>query len=199
MTLNKLNIPNMLSLSRIIFIPLLFWLLYAGQSYPFLIAYILVGSTDFWDGIIARKLNMVTDLGKTLDSVADLFFYISSAYFLYFLFPDFILPNMSYLIAFFILLGFSFLISAYLFRKPVMMHTSLLRLNGVLVYLVVIASFFFDTTYLVFAVLISYILGFTEEILIFLFFGNVDRDTKSIFHLLKEKRKRSQPQKTSSL
>ena len=199
MTLNKLTLPNMLSLSRIIFMPLLFWLLYTGQSFLFLIAYILVGSTDFWDGIAARKLNMVTDLGKTLDSVADLFFYISSAYFLYFLFPDIIIPNMNYLVAFFVILGLSFLISGYLFRKPVMMHTSLLRLNGVLVYLVVIASFFFDTTYLVRAVLISYILGFTEEILIFLFFGSVDRDTKSIFHLRKEKRRRSNEGKTTSV
>lgn len=186
----------MLSLSRIIFMPLLFWLLHTGPPLLFLIVYILVGSTDFWDGLLARKLNMVTALGKTLDSVADLFFYISSAYFLYFLFPEIILANMNYLIAFFALLGLSFLISAYLFHKPVMMHTSLLRLNGVLVYLVVILSFFMDTTYFVRAAIISYIVGFSEEILIFVFFGNVDRDTKSIFHLLKEKNRRSKPGKT---
>jgi hypothetical protein len=67
------------------------------------------------------------------------------------------------------------------------MHTRLLRLNGVLVYLVVITSFWFDTTYFVRAVVLSYLAGFTEEILIFFFFGNVDPDTKSIFHLMAKK------------
>jgi phosphatidylglycerophosphate synthase len=186
----------MLSLSRVIFMPLLFWLLHTGPPFLFLIVYILVGSTDFWDGYFARKLNLVTDLGKTLDSVADLFFYISSAYFLYFLFPEVILPNLNYLYAFFALLGFSFLLSAYLFRKPIMMHTSLLRFNGVLVYVVVILSFFVDSTYLVRAAIISYLVGFSEEILIFLIFGNVDRDSKSIFHLFKEKSRGSKPGKT---
>ncbi len=183
----KLGLPNLLSLSRIFFLPLLYWLLYTGPPYLFLSVYILVGATDFFDGLAARKLNMVSSLGKTLDSIADLFFYISSAYFLYFLFPAIILANKNYLIVFFTLLGLSFLISGCLFRKPVMMHTRLLRINGVLVYVVVIASFWFDTTYLARAAIISYIVGFSEEILIFVFFGNVNRDTKSIFHLMKKK------------
>lgn len=178
------HLPNLLSLSRIVLMPLLFWLLYNAPASLFLFAYILIGSTDWLDGLLARKLQLVSSTGKALDSIADLFFYISSAYFLYYLYPHVILANQAYLTVFFSILGLSFLVSAYLFRKPVMMHTRLLRLNGVLVYFVVIASFWLDTTYLARAVLISYIIGFSEEILIFLFFGHVDPDTKSIFHLL---------------
>jgi phosphatidylglycerophosphate synthase len=187
MFLFRIGLPNILSLSRIVLLPLLFLLLYSGNSHLFLAFYILIGSTDFWDGYLARKLNLKSSLGKTLDSIADLFFYISSAYFLYFLFPDIILANQYYLMVFFSLLGLSFLISGVLFRKPVMMHTRLLRLNGALVYLVVITSFWFDTTYFVRATILSYLVGFSEEILIFLFFGHVDPDTKSIFHLMSKK------------
>ena len=46
-----------------------------------LISYIIIGLTDYFDGKIARRLNQTTDPGKTLDSVADLFFYVSSAFF----------------------------------------------------------------------------------------------------------------------
>ncbi len=138
MFLFRIGLPSILSLSRIVLLPVLFLLLYSGNSQLFLIFYILIGSTDFWDGYLARKLHLVSSLGKVLDSIADLFFYISSAYFLYFLFPEIILANKVYLIVFFSLLGLSFLISGVLFGKPVMMHTRLLRLNGVLVCLVVI-------------------------------------------------------------
>ncbi len=181
-----LNVPNFLSASRIIFLPGLFWLLYSGHQYWFLAGYVLLGSTDYFDGMLARKLGQVSHLGKELDSLADLCFYISSAYFLNYLFPEIILANRIYLIVFFSLLGFSFILSAILFKKPVMMHTFLLRMNAVLVFLVVITSFWLDTTYFTRAVIIIYLIGFTEEILIFLIYGNVDPDTKSIFHLIKK-------------
>lgn len=182
--MNFLRLPNLLSLSRIVLMPLLYLLLYNASASAFLIAYIIIGSTDAFDGIVARKLQMVSSLGKALDSIADLIFYISSAYFLYYLYPEVIVANQIYLTIFFTLLGLSFVISGILFRKPVMMHTRLLRFNGVLVYLVIIASFYFDTTYFARAAILSYIVGFSEEILIFIFYGHVDPDTKSIFHLL---------------
>ena len=179
-----LNLPNLLSASRLVFLPALFWLLYSGHDYLFLAAYVAVGSTDFFDGLLARRLGQVTAAGKELDSLADLFYYISSAYFLYYLFPGVITANKPYLVVFFSLLAFSLIISGFLFRKPVMMHTILLKWNAVMVCLVVIGSFWLNTVYFARAVIIVYIVAFIEEILIFLYFGNVDPDTKTIFHLL---------------
>lgn len=184
----RLTIPNLLSASRIIMLPVLFLLLHYGYNQIFLITYILVGSTDFFDGKIARKYNMVSHFGKELDSMADLFFYISSAYFLSRLQPEAIAANSIYLIVFFSLLGFSFILSGILFRRPVMMHTIILRWNAVAVFFVIVSAFFFDTTILVRLVAIMYIIGFIEEILIFIFFGNVDPDTPSIIHLLRERK-----------
>lgn len=171
--------------------PLLFWLLLAGHHYWFLGAYIVVGSTDAFDGICARKLGQVSHFGKELDSFADLIFYISSAYFIYRLIPVAIEENQILLIIFFSLLGLSFIVSGILFRRPVMMHTYLLQWNAVLVYLLVIATFLLDPQYCVYfarAVIIIYLIGFIEELLIFFIFGNVDPDTKSIFYLIKKNR-----------
>lgn len=180
----KISLPNLLSASRIILLPLLYLLLYYGYNQFFLIAYIIVGSTDYFDGIAARKLGQVSHFGKEIDSLADLFFYISSAYFLYLLQPEAIAANSTYLVIFFSLLAFSFVLSGLLFRRPVMMHTLILRWNAIMVFIIVVASFWIDTTILVRLAAVIYIIGFTEEVLIFVFFGNVDPDTRSIFHLL---------------
>ncbi len=185
--IKRLTWPNLLSLSRIVFLPGLFLLIHFEYHTLFLIAYILIGSTDVFDGMLARKLNQVSHFGKELDSLADLLFYISSAYFLYRLQPEAIAANNIYLIIFFSLLGLSFLTSGLLFKRPMMMHTLILRMNAVLVFLIVVSSFFFDTTWFVRIVALIYIVGFIESILMFVFFGQVNPDTKSIWHLLKEK------------
>jgi phosphatidylglycerophosphate synthase len=154
----------------------------------FLIGYVILGSTDFFDGLTARLLNQKTTLGKSLDSFADLFFYVSSAYFLAKLYPAYLQPNNIMLIAFFALFGLSFVVSAIKCKKPIMMHTFLLKLNGVLVYFLFIFSYFFDTTYLISIILAIYYVGFTEEIAIFIKYGEVDPDTASILTLMKNAR-----------
>ena len=106
------SVPNILSLSRIIFLPLLYFFLFKDYKNSLLISYIIIGSTDYFDGKLARRLNQVTDLGKTLDSAVDLIFYLSSAFFIYYLFPDVILSNFTLLMIFFGLLILSFIISA---------------------------------------------------------------------------------------
>lgn len=69
-----MNLPNRLSLLRIIMIPLFiasYFLPYDWGAYVAIGFFILAAFTDFLDGYIARKYNMVTDLGKLLDPIAD--------------------------------------------------------------------------------------------------------------------------------
>lgn len=67
-----LTIPNLLSLLRLCLIPLLMWLYLEKQAYLWTAAVVaLSGATDIVDGIIARKFNMISDMGKALDPVAD--------------------------------------------------------------------------------------------------------------------------------
>lgn len=69
------------------------------------------------------------------------------------------------------------------------MHTFILRWNAVLVFMIIVCSFFFDVTIMTRLALIIYMIGFTEEIMIFLIFGNVNPDTKSILHLYAARQK----------
>lgn len=71
------NIPNILSMFRIVLIPF-FALLYfkadaQNTQYYFYasLALILSGISDLLDGVIARKFNQITYLGKILDPLAD--------------------------------------------------------------------------------------------------------------------------------
>lgn len=69
-----MNVPNTLSLVRIILIPFFvafYFLQYTFAPFVALAIFIVATFTDFLDGKIARKYNLVTDLGKLLDPIAD--------------------------------------------------------------------------------------------------------------------------------
>lgn len=66
-----LTIPNVLSMLRIGMIPLIVWLYSAQHRVAAAVMLILSGLTDVVDGFIARRCNLITDLGKVLDPIAD--------------------------------------------------------------------------------------------------------------------------------
>ena len=70
-----MNLPNKLTLIRIFMIPVFMALFYLTIiPYNYLISavvFALAALTDFLDGYIARKYNLVTNLGKFLDPIAD--------------------------------------------------------------------------------------------------------------------------------
>lgn len=72
-TENKiLTIPNLLSLFRLILIPVIVWLYWFRKDYfPAGVLLIISGLTDLADGYIARHFNAVSNVGKILDPIAD--------------------------------------------------------------------------------------------------------------------------------
>ena len=67
-----LTIPNLVSGVRILAIPYFWYVLIEEDRVGFAAALIfLIGSTDWIDGFLARRLNQVSDLGKLLDPLAD--------------------------------------------------------------------------------------------------------------------------------
>ena len=84
-----MNLPNKLTISRIVLAFLVMLFLFVGHarltfpyigrygqyrtvfSYLALLTFIIATLTDFWDGYLARRFNQVTDFGKFMDPVAD--------------------------------------------------------------------------------------------------------------------------------
>lgn len=72
--LKTMNLPNKLTLLRILLIPLfLFFLFITGGIFRFLPLLVFIGAavTDAIDGYIARRDNLITDFGKFMDPLAD--------------------------------------------------------------------------------------------------------------------------------
>ncbi|MFZ9702125.1 MAG: CDP-diacylglycerol--glycerol-3-phosphate 3-phosphatidyltransferase [Candidatus Nanopelagicales bacterium] len=76
-TASNLNLPNFLTFLRILFVPVLAWLLFKeNATTDFIrlisaIVFIVAGLTDIADGIIARKYKLITNFGKIFDPIAD--------------------------------------------------------------------------------------------------------------------------------
>jgi len=69
-----MNLPNKLTMLRIILTPIFMAVLYwdfPGAAYAALAIFIVASLTDLLDGKIARKYNLVTDFGKFADPLAD--------------------------------------------------------------------------------------------------------------------------------
>ncbi len=63
---------NLLTISRIVFAALIFLLIMLQDRYPLtLILFFIAGITDFYDGYLARKYNLQSQLGEILDPIAD--------------------------------------------------------------------------------------------------------------------------------
>jgi cardiolipin synthase len=66
-----LNIPNLITLGRVILVPVVFWLLVSGQTQLAFFAFVLAGVSDAVDGFIAKRFGLSTELGAYLDPLAD--------------------------------------------------------------------------------------------------------------------------------
>ena len=66
-----LNIPNVLTIIRIVLIPVFIALYYRGRPVLAFAVYVAACLTDAADGYLARKLNQVTPFGKLMDPLAD--------------------------------------------------------------------------------------------------------------------------------
>ena len=68
---HNLNVPNVLTVIRLLLVPVYVALFASGEKYAALTVFLLASLTDLLDGRIARKYNLITDFGKLMDPLAD--------------------------------------------------------------------------------------------------------------------------------
>ena len=73
-----MNFANIITVVRLLFTPIIIWLIFSSYYYLGLIFFVLSGLSDALDGFIAKQFNQRTILGSYLDPVADKTLIVSS-------------------------------------------------------------------------------------------------------------------------
>ena len=91
-----INIPNLVSLIRILTTPFLFYFAFTHQPHWFIGVLLFAVFTDVLDGFLARLLNQITAVGSRLDSWGDFFIYTTMAVCAWILWPEIIIREKLY-------------------------------------------------------------------------------------------------------
>jgi cardiolipin synthase (CMP-forming) len=67
----ELSIPNIITLGRIILVPIIVWAIASSQMEIALAIFLIAGVSDAVDGFLAKRFNMASELGALLDPLAD--------------------------------------------------------------------------------------------------------------------------------
>jgi cardiolipin synthase len=65
------NIPNFITLARVMSVPVIFWLLVNGHAKGAFVVFLLAGVSDGIDGFLAKRYGWTSELGAYLDPLAD--------------------------------------------------------------------------------------------------------------------------------
>jgi cardiolipin synthase (CMP-forming) len=67
----SMGLPNLITLARLLAVPLVIWLILAGRMTPAFWIFVMAGISDAADGFFAKRFNCETEFGRYLDPVAD--------------------------------------------------------------------------------------------------------------------------------
>jgi cardiolipin synthase len=69
--LRRLSIPNLITLARILLVPVVVWAIATGQMHLAFVLFLLAAISDAVDGFLAKRFGMKTEVGAFLDPLAD--------------------------------------------------------------------------------------------------------------------------------
>jgi cardiolipin synthase len=185
-----INVPNVLSASRILLFPVLLWLAWTGQDKVFAWLFFFSLFTDFADGIIARRFNMITQFGSRLDSWGDLCNYIAAFFGIILLHPTDVKDHATGFLVLFVLYIIAPVIMLIKFsRVQIGMHLYISKITGYVHGFFLLSWMFFGLSemFYILAMAIGYY-AFTEEIAVVLLLKKPDHDLKSFYWVLKHRK-----------
>ena len=180
-------LPHIITSTRFIFALLLVFSV--PLSIRFWIFYGLAATTDLIDGPIARKLKVNSNFGSTLDTAADIFFLLCIMICIF--------PILDITIQSYILIGTVFLFKiislayAYIkFNAVVSYHTYLIKFLALFIFTFPFWILFLDANVIVLILAALQIVAYIEELFITQASDMPDANTKSIYHIRKQKKRR---------
>ena len=185
-----LNIPNILSLYRLLSFPFVLFIAIKGYQNLFIILLVINLITDILDGLIARVFKMETKIGARLDSYADFGTYILAIVgIILFKSKDFETHTFSIIIFFFFFL-MPYIFSLLRFRKMPSLHLYSSKIaayiQGIFFFILFVINFY---EWLYYFAIIFAIISFIEEIFVQLYINEMMSNMKGIYWVLKSRYK----------
>ncbi|MEA5129772.1 MAG: CDP-alcohol phosphatidyltransferase family protein [Proteiniphilum sp.] len=186
---NILNIPNALSLYRLLAFPLILYFALTGQEKWYTIFLCISLISDILDGNIARYYKLQTKFGAALDNLADVCTYFMAFLGIFMFKWEDIAPHAWILYLFLFIFIVSYLVSFIRFGKIPGLHlysaVSAGYLQGTFFFVLFVFGFYPWFYYLV---LIWGILAYTEKILILLRLDDIRSGVKGLYWLIKSEK-----------
>jgi len=186
---NIYNLPNFLSLYRLLMFPYILYLGFSGQESLFAILLTINLITDVLDGLIARCFNMQTEFGARLDSIADFGTYIAAIAGVFFFKASDFQPHLVSFFVFIFLLCFAHILSLVKFRRLPSLHLYSWKIGGYIqgAFFIVLFLFGFYPAFYYFTIIWG-ILAFSEHIVIQLIIREMQSNAKGLYWVLKNKK-----------
>jgi len=182
-----LTLPNILTCFRFVAAPALLWLAWSGYGNEFLWLLAFTFLTDMLDGLAARLLNQVSELGALLDSAGDLVIYTIMAISIWWLWPEIVDREKTVIILAIISFTAPVLVGVIKFHSFTSYHTWLVKVAVVSIGLAFFILFIFDIAWPFQLATLVCILAATEEIIITLYLTEQRSDVRSFWHIIRDR------------
>ncbi|MDH5357587.1 MAG: CDP-alcohol phosphatidyltransferase family protein [Gammaproteobacteria bacterium] len=192
MTIQKLSLkalltlPNLLSCFRFVSSPVLLWLAWHGYQETFLILLAVTLLTDMLDGFFARMLNQQSELGALLDSQGDLVIYTTIAASVWWLWPDIVQRELSYVVIAIISYLLPVIVGFIKFGALTSYHTWLVKFAAISMGLAFFLLFVFDISEPFRIAVFICLLAAIEEIIITFYLSELRSNIRSLWHAIKK-------------
>ena len=182
-----LNIPNCLSLFRIISAPFLLLSGWFGMPTLFFILFGLMLLSDVLDGIIARMLDQTSELGARLDSYGDILTYLSTPLAAWWIWPDVIKEELYYIFAAIVIYILPAIFALLKFGKLASYHTWITKVSAVLMSAGAVILLGFENNLLFHIAIYFLVIEMIENIVITIILPKQKSDIHSIWHAWKDR------------
>ena len=181
---NLYSIPNLLSLLRLILVPILVALAVYGQAELFLLLLAVSLVSDVLDGYMARKLQQTSELGARLDSWGDILTYGAMISALYLIWPAIFSAQAGFLLAAMLSFILPLLLALSRFGSYPSYHTIGAKVTAILMAPAYYLLILWDTELFFRAVILLRVLVAVEEIAITFALKRPKSNVDSVFFLL---------------
>jgi len=186
----NMNIPNLLSLFRIIAAPFLLLSGWLEMPTLFFVLFGLMLLSDVLDGFIARILDQSSEEGARLDSYGDILTYLSTPMAAWWLWPNMIKEELYYIIAAIIIYILPAFFALIKFGKLASYHTWITKISAILMSAGVILLLGFEKPLLFHMVIYFLVLEMLENIAITMILPKPKSNIPSFWHAWKAKEER---------